>query len=100
MNLYKILLALIIFSSCNGTSQTKQLSTSVEENWEISNRTTQTHTYSKSGLLDSSYSTSLIYIQGMLVDTSKSVTVRKYDAKNNLISKKKFLLSKNIHNKL
>jgi hypothetical protein len=100
MNLYKILLVLIILSSCSGTSQTKQLSTSVDENWEIAYKTIQTNTYSKSGLLDTSYSTSFVYMQGMLVDTSKSITVRKYDSKNNLISEKTFLLSNNIPSKL
>ena len=100
MNLYKTLLTLIILSSCSGTSQTKQLSTSVDEIWGIANKTTQTNTYSKSGLLDTSYSTTFIYMQGMLTDTSKSITVRKYDTKNKLISEKTYLLSNNNPDKL
>jgi len=100
VNLGRILLLFIIFSSCNGTSQTKQLSPSANENWEISNRTIQTHTYTKSGLLDTSYSTSFFYIKGVPVDTNKSVTVRRYDTKNNLVNEKTLLLSNNLPDKV
>ena len=43
------------------------------------------HTYNKSGLLDTSLIIEYSYAKGMEVDKKKSITIRKYDSRNNLI---------------
>jgi len=93
MKLISILTISVLFFSCGTTSTQNEQPKSLDENWEMTNHTFISNTYNKSGLLDTSYKTMYVYHMEMLIDTIKSIVVRKYD-NNKLINEKEFTLWK------
>jgi hypothetical protein len=100
MNCLKLILVLVIFSSCKGTSQKNESSGKNDEAWEISNKTIQTHTYNKLGLLDTSFINEYSYSKGLKVNETKSLIIRKYDSRNNLVLDRTYSLKPNGQKKL
>lgn len=58
------------------------------KSWVIFNRSVMRNKYGVNGKLDSTFTITYTYIKGNLFDSVKSITVRKYDNYNNLISEK------------
>lgn len=100
MNYSRILIVLLIFSSCKGQTGGTDSKNKKEEIWEITNKTIKIHTYSKFGLLDTSFITEYFYNSGLEVDKKKSITIRKYDNNNNLILERTYSLSSNGQKKI
>src|SRR5689334_6724784 len=93
MKLISTLTISVLLFSCGGTSSQKEQAEQVVENWEMTNHTFASNTYNKNGLLDTSYKTMYVYQMGILMDTIKSIVVRKYD-NNKLTNEKEFTLWK------
>jgi hypothetical protein len=89
MKVIGLLLSTALFYSCNGTSQQKGHEKKIDENLEIKNKTTLTNTYTKSGVLDTSYGTNSIYLKGKFVIATNFIITRNYDSKNNLLTEKR-----------
>ena len=90
MKVIRLFLFATLFYSCNETSQSKEELKAIDENLQIKNKTTLRHTYTKSGLLDSSYKTQSFYIKGKFALALNSIIKRNYDSKNNLLTEKTF----------
>jgi hypothetical protein len=93
MKLILTLTISILLFSCGATTSEDDRAAQSDENWEITNHTFTTNNYNSRGLLDTSYQTILFYQMGILLDTIKSFTVRKYD-QNRLTNEKQFTLEK------
>jgi hypothetical protein len=83
----------ILLCSCGATTTENDRALRSDENWEITKHTFTTNRYNASGLLDTSYQTILFYQMGMVLDTIKSLIVRKYD-QNRLTNEIDFTLEK------
>ena len=90
MKAIELFLYTALFYSCKGTSQQKEQGKATDENLQIKIKTTLTHTYTKSGLLDSSYKTLSYYLKGKFALALNSIIKRDYDSKNNLLTEKTF----------
>jgi hypothetical protein len=90
MKIIRLFLFAALLYSCNGTSQPKEEVKAIDENLQIKTKTTLTHTYTKSGLLDSSYKTQSFYLKGKFALALNSIIKRDYDSKNNLLTEKTF----------
>lgn len=62
------------------------------EVWEITAKTVTKHTYTNTGLLDTSFITKYTYVKGEELNKEMSMTLREYDTHNNLISYQTYLL--------
>lgn len=89
MNCYKLILVIVIFTSCNGLSQQKPKSEPSEINWEITRKVIQEYSYTKSGLIDTTYKTEYFYLKGQIGDSIKQFITNDYD-NNNLTRQKEF----------
>lgn len=87
-----LLLSVLLFSCGATTSKSDHVDQS--DNWQKSNHVYTVNTYSKSGLLDTSYKTTYLYQDGMLVDTFKSIIVRQYK-NSTLTNERGYTLSPN-----
>ncbi|MEP6465929.1 MAG: hypothetical protein ABJB05_06470 [Parafilimonas sp.] len=91
----KFILALtipILLLSCGATTSQNELPKMDVENWDITNHTITTNTYTASGLIDTSFQITDAYEMGMK-DTVKSITIRYYKNKK-LTDRKEFTLEK------
>jgi hypothetical protein len=91
-NLAFFLLALLC--SCRGNIKIDTPDTATENDWLIADSIISLNTYSKSGLLDTTYETTYLFQSGLLDDSVKGITTRQYD-KTNLIHEKGFDLNEN-----
>ncbi|MEO7048805.1 MAG: hypothetical protein ABI091_26120 [Ferruginibacter sp.] len=95
-----ILIIIILFTACNQPSQQKTgQQKPTEQTWQISDAITKTHSYNKSGLLDSTVEVENIYLKGIKADAIKILIAREYDKKNNLLSEREYQVFKK-HNEL
>ncbi len=89
-----ILLIAIIFTSCNGTSQQKAQSKTVDEDWNVAKVIIQEHSYNKQGLLDTTHRIENYYVNGQIGEVINFLVIRSYDTKSNLVSEKTFQVFK------
>ena len=98
----KLVLTLTISTlliSCGMTSPQNEQANRPDDNWELTNHTFTTNTYTSTGLLDSSYKTMLVYQTGILIDTIKSIVARKYN-NDKLAIEREFAIEKDGSNTL
>jgi hypothetical protein len=93
MKIIRLFLFAALLYSCNGTSQQKEELKEIDENLQIKNKTTLTNTYTKSGVLDTSYGTNSIYLKGKFAVATNFIITRNYDSKNNLLTEKRVEVS-------
>lgn len=79
-------------TSCTEVSQPIAKSTETTKEWQTTFVRRQKHSYTQSGLLDSSYQVEEYYVNGQLGARTNFLVVRSYDSRNNLIKEKTFQL--------
>ena len=89
-----ILLTTIFFISCNGTSQHLEPQKTSVQKWQVAQVLTQVHSYSKSGLLDTTHRVQDVYVDQVSGVVMNFLITREYDNRNNLTSKKIFQVFK------
>lgn len=95
-----ILFTIIFFVACNRPSQQKaEQQKPTEQTWQISEAITKTHSYNKSGLLDSTVEVQDFYLKGIKAVAINLFITRGYDNNNNLISEREYQVFKK-HNEL
>lgn len=90
---------LISLYSCSGWSQ-RRLAHLEKDNWVLSNREISYNEYNADGTLGTTAYTTYYYINGQFHDSAKSITIRKYDDRGNLVDEKDFYISTEDERKL
>ncbi len=98
MRLLNFLFLITLLVSCNNKNKKQTLQSTTEEKWEVTITENETNTYSKSGLLDTTYQTETIYFHNQIASVFKSFILRIYDTVNNLKDEKTIQVLE--HNKL
>ena len=82
-----------LIASCNGASLKDKQSEQVNEEWELRIHTFSSNSYTKDGLLDTTFTKTYSFLSG-IPDTTNSIIIRQYE-NGRLIRKKDYSLYNN-----
>ena len=99
MVLVRLIILVVFFCSCKGNSTQTNQEVNSEEKWVLSSQVFSNHTYTPSGLINTSFKTLYYYISGEIADSVKSKIVRKYED-SVLTKEQEFIVSEDGSEKL
>ena len=93
MKCIAITLISMLLTCCSETSSRHKQPKEIDEDWQLETHTFSSNSYTPGGLLDTTFTKTYSYFNGVLVDTINSITIRRYK-NDKLISKKEYDIDK------